>query len=397
MEQNKFKTLKIIAITACITCLLTNTVRDVLYTSNNGKINNKVKVIAELISKYSLYDIDQDKMADYAATGLVCALGDHYSNYYNKSEFASFNTNLSNSFYGIGIVISVDARENKLIVISPIDGGPSAKAGILPGDYIVAVDGVKYNGNEMDEAVSVMRGDDIEDKKGTTVTVTVERDAKLLDYTITRDMVTVNSVNSKMINDKTAYIRITSFNSSEDEESPDTSDEFKEALSNLESHGMQNLIIDLRNNPGGNLSVVNEIADLLLPEGIITYTEEKDGTRKDYYSFPGELSVPIVVLVNGGSASASEVLTGALKDYKKATIVGEKTFGKGIVQTVIPLSDGSGLSLTTSKYYSPNGVCIHGTGIEPDIIVEANDSAQISDLAVEDDIQLQKALEILNK
>lgn len=398
MESNK-KTIKIIAVTAAVTCLLTNTVRDIMYVRDNGVINHKVKKVANIISDYGLYDIDEEKMADYAATGLAVAVDDHYTNYYSKEEFASFNTSLSNSFYGIGIVISVDPETNKLVVVSPIEGGPSANAGILPGDYIVAVDGVEYSGDQMNEAVSLMRGDSLENKKGTQVTVTIERNGTRSDYVITRDIVRINSVNSKMLDDEVAYVRITAFNAVDDKSdgSQDTYDEFKAAIDSLQQEGMKKLVIDLRNNPGGSLSVVNKIADELLPAGIITYTETKTGKRQDYTSQAGELGIPMAVLVNGGSASASEVLTGALKDYKKATIIGTKTFGKGIVQTVIPLGDGSGISLTTSKYFSPSGVCIHGVGIEPDIVVEADETKQISDLSVEEDVQLQKAIEVLKQ
>ena len=390
--------IKIIVFTALISCLLTSTVKDIMYVQNHGEVNNKVKKIVNIIDKYSLYDVDDKKLADFAATGLTVALDDHYTNYYNEEEFASFNTNLSNSFYGVGIVISVDVEANKLIVVSPIEGGPSANAGILPGDYIVKVDGTEYSADQMNEAVSVMRGDKLEEKKGTKVTVTIERDGKLYDYEIIRDVVNVKSVDSKMLDDNTAYIRINSFNAAEEdvEGAKDTYDEFKEALDTLKEGGMQKLIIDLRNNPGGSLSVVNKIADELLPYGIITYTETKDGTRQDYTSQEGELDVPMAVLVNGGSASASEVLTGALKDYEKATVIGTKTFGKGIVQTVIPLGDGTGISITTSKYYSPKGVCIHGVGITPDITVEMDESKQISELSSAEDIQLQKAIEVLN-
>lgn len=398
MESSK-KTIKIIAITAVVTCLLTNTVRDIMYVNNNGVVNNKVKKVADIINTYGLFDIDEEKMADYAATGLAVSVDDHYTNYYNKEEFASFNTSLSNSFYGIGIVISVDTKTNKLIVVSPIEGGPSANAGIMPGDYIVAVDGVEYSGNQMNEAVSLMRGDSLEDKKGTQVTVTVERAGIRNDYVITRDIVRINSVNSKMVDDEIGYVRITAFNAVDDKSdgSQDTYDEFIAAIDSLKAEGMKKLVIDLRNNPGGSLSVVNKIADELLPAGIITYTETKTGKREEYTSSAGELGIPMTVLVNGGSASASEVLTGALKDYKKATVIGTKTFGKGVVQTVIPLGDGSGISLTTSKYYSPSGVCIHGIGIEPDIVVEADETKQISDLSVDEDIQLQKAIEVLKK
>lgn len=402
MEENNGKlkyTLKVVALTALATCLLTNTFRDVVFVRNNGKINNKVQKVAKIISDYSLFDIDEDKMADYAATGLAAAVDDHYTNYYDKESFASFNTSLSNSFYGIGIVVSVDPDSNKLVVVSPVDGGPSANAGILSGDYIVAVDGVEYTGDQMSEAVSIMRGDDIKDKKGTQVTVTVERDGKRQDLVITRDVVKINTVTSKMLDDEIAYVRITEFNSvdTHDEGEQDTYDEFKAAIDNLSKDGMKKLIIDLRNNPGGNLAVVNKIADELLPAGIITYTETKTGKRQDYTSAAGELGIPMAVLVNGGSASASEVLTGALKDYKKATVIGTKTFGKGIVQTVIPLGDGTGISLTTSKYFTPNGVCIHQIGIEPDIVVEATDSRQVSQLTEEEDVQLQKAIEVLKQ
>ena len=398
MQLNK-TTIKIVAVTAAITCILTNTVRDVLYVHNSGAVTNKVKKVANIIDKYGLYDVDEEKMVDYAATGLAVAVDDYYTNYYNRQEFASFNTNLSNSFYGIGIVISVDVDENKLVVVSPIEGGPSAIAGILPGDYIVAVNGVEYNAEQMNEAVSVMRGDDIDNKKGTQVTITVERNGKRSDYVITRDMVNISSVSHKMFDDGIAYVRINSFNAVEDKSdgAQDTYDEFINAIDTLEQEGMKKLIIDLRNNPGGSLNVVTQIADKLLPAGIITYTETKNGKREEYFPDDNELGLPMVVLVNEGSASASEVLTGALKDYKKATIIGTKTFGKGIVQSVIPLGDGSGISLTTSKYYSPNGVCIHGVGIEPDIVVQADETKQISDLSVEEDVQLQKAIEVLKQ
>ncbi len=396
--KSNFKTSTIVILTAVITCILTNTVRDIMFVRDNGKVNNKVSDVVNIIKNYSLYDIDEEKMADYAAAGAVLSLEDHYSNYFTKEEFKSFQTNLSNSFFGIGIVVTVDAEVNKMIVVSPIDGGPAAAAGILTGDYIVAVDGVEYNGEQMSEAVAVMRGDNIEDKEGTNVTVTIERDGERHDYTVVRAVVENDSVNEKMLENNIGYIRITSFNAddAETEDAYDTYSEFRESLDKLKADGMEKLIIDLRGNPGGSLTVVNKIADELLPTGIITYTETKDGKRSDYTSKEGALDIPMVVLVNGGSASASEVLTGALKDYDKAEIIGTKTFGKGIVQTLIPLSDGSGVSVTTSKYYSPNGVCIHGVGIEPDIVVEMDETKQISLLTPEEDIQLQKAVEVLN-
>ena len=396
MEQKR-KIFAIIVFTALVSIILTNTVRDIMYVQN-GSVNNKLSNIVNILKNYSLYDIDEEKLGDYAASGMVVAVDDPYTNYYNKDEFRAYQTNLSNSFTGIGIVLSVDNNINKLVIVSPVDGSPAARAGILAGDYIVAVDGVRYSGDDMNEVVSIIRGDKLENVKGTSVTLTVERNGVLVDYTVMREVVKTDSVSEKMLDNGIGYLRISSFNSADtgDEESTDTYDEFVESLKILNDNGMNKLIIDLRGNPGGNLNIVNKIADDLLPAGIITYTETKNGKRVDYNSYDGEIDMPMAVLVNGASASGSEVLTGALKDYKKAVVIGTKTYGKGIVQTVIPLSDGSGMSVTTSKYFSPSGVCIHGVGIEPDIVVEMDDIKQISLLDYNEDVQLQKAVEVLS-
>lgn len=389
----------IVIITAIVTCFLTNTVRDIMYVRNNGEINSKLSRIVSIIDDYSLYEPDPKKMSDYAASGLVLAVDDNYTNYYPKEEYNSYKTNLSNSFLGIGIVLSIDLETEKLVVVSPIDGSNAAKAGILAGDFVVGVDGISYHGDEMEAAVSAIRGSDLEEKDGTKVVLTIERDGKVMDIEVERGIVENDSVSEKMLDGNIGYIRITAFNSqdAEDENAKDTYDEFIEGLTRLKDMGMTSLILDLRGNPGGSLDVVIKIADELLPYGIITYTEDKNGKRVDYTSSEGELGMPMAVLVNSSSASASEVLTGALKDYDKAEIVGEKTFGKGIVQTMFNLSDGSGLTVTTSKYYSPDGTCIHGIGIEPDVIVEMDSNKQISQLTYDEDIQLQKAVEIINK
>ncbi len=200
-----------------------------------------------------------------------------------------------------------------------------------------------------------------------------------------------------MLEDGIGYLRITGFESKTDNNSQDTYDAFIEHISALKTAGMEKLVIDLRDNPGGDLNVVCKIADEFLPKGIITYTEDKNGKRSTIYSDDKAVDIPIVILVNGGSASASEVLTGALKDYEKATVIGTKTYGKGIVQTVYPFSDGSGMSITTAKYYTPGGTCIHKIGIEPDITVELNTDKAISELEVNEDTQLLKAIEVLSK
>ena len=217
------------------------------------------------------------------------------------------------------------------------------------------------------------------------------------DITVTREKIEKISVKSKMLANNIGYVRITGFESSGEPGSQNTYDEFKENVEALKSAGMSKMIIDVRDNPGGDLSVVCKIADMILPKGIITYTEDKHGKRTTISSDSNELDMPMAILVNGGSASASEILTGALKDYGKATVIGTKTYGKGIVQTVYPFTDGSGISITTAKYYTPNGVCIHQIGIEPDITVEMDNDKAIWELTAEEDVQLQKAIETVSR
>lgn len=275
-----------------------------------------------------------------------------------------------------------------------------ARAGILAGDYILAIDGQEYTGDEFNDAVNKMRGFDVEDARETPVKLTIQRDGgEPFIVEVKRDTVEKDTVKAKMMSDGIAYMRISAFDSKDqnDEEARDTFDEFNENIEELKTQGMKKLVIDLRDNPGGDLNVVAQIADKLLPSGIITYTEDKNGKKNTIYSDDKETDMPMAVLVNGGSASASEVLTGALKDYDKAIVIGTKTYGKGIVQTVYPFSDGSGMSVTTARYFSPNGVCIHGVGIEPDIQAElpAGLEKPITDLTLEEDTQLQKAIEIL--
>jgi len=273
-----------------------------------------------------------------------------------------------------------------------MDNSPAEKAGIRAGDILRAVDGEEFYSSQILDASQKLKNGEI----GSEVIVTIEREGKgTFDLTVIREKIIKETVTSKLINEDVGYIRISEFDYNKERENNNTADEFKEHFNALKTAGMEKMIIDLRNNPGGELSVVCDIADMLVPKGIITYTEDKRGRRETYKSDKNECDMPIVLLVNGGSASASEVLTGALRDYGKATVVGTKTYGKGIVQTVIPFSDGSGMSVTIAKYYTPNGECIHEVGIEPDIVVEMDTDKTISDLEYNEDIQLQKAVELL--
>ncbi len=388
------KTFKTIIITVIITLIIERISYGIILKPYNNQVTKKITTINHIINEKGLYDVSEEELADYAAAGLTLALDDKYTNYYSKEQFKHFMDNIVNGSYVIGIVVSVD-EENRIIVQSVMEDSAAEKAGIKDGDIILEVNSVKYFGDELEKAVSVMRGDELEEKEGTKLQLRIKRDGEEKNITVIREKLAYSSVKSKMLDNNVGYLRILSFNSaSEEADSKDTYDEFIEKLDNLKNSGMKRLIIDLRNNPGGSLDVVKKIADELLPEGIITYTEDKYGERVEYFSDKEELNVPMVVLVNEDSASASEVLTGALKDYNKAKIVGTKTFGKGVVQSVIPFDDGSGLSITTSKYFTPNGVCIHDIGIEPDILIESNEEYEI---AGENDNQFNKAVEIINK
>ena len=397
MKETK-KTFAIICITALITCLLTNTYRDIMFVQKNGKINYKVSSVANILNEYSIFEIDEEKAADYAAIGMTSAVDDIYTVYYPKDEFSTYKTILSNSFCGVGVTIVADVENDMIIVESVVKDSPADEAGITKGDIILGVDDVRYSADKLSDAADAMKGVKEANPKGTVVKITVLRNGEKIDCFVTRDEVKIDSVTEKMIDDtKIGYMRISAFNIKDQnlENAKDTYDEFKESLEVLREGGMERLIIDVRGNPGGSLEIVNKIADELLPQGIITYTLDKKGERVDYTSKEGELNIPMVVLVNGNSASAAEVLTGALNDYEKATVIGTKTYGKGIVQTVFPLNDGSGLSVTTSKYYSPKGNCIHEIGIEPDVVVEMDESIDVTEFNINEDIQLKKAIEHL--
>lgn len=353
---------------------------------------NKLSVIDSYLDKNYLNDYDKKEMLEQAVVGYVNGLDEPYSKYYPAEDFEKYVENVEDSYVGIGVVITMDESGN-IVVLAPFEGSSAYEADVRPGDIISMVDGVAYE--NMNEAVKQIKGG----KEGTTVNITFVRGGEVLEKTIERRQVSSDSVKSEMLDGKIGYVRISSFNTSSEDSDEDTYTEFKEEIESLQNQGMEKLIIDLRDNPGGVLPVACDIADMILPEGIITYMEYKDGSRQDYKSDAKELDIPIAVLINENSASASEVLTGALKDYEKATVIGQKSYGKGIVQTVFPFLDGSGMSLTVAKYYSPNGVCIHDIGIEPDIKVEMPEEYEgmyASSVEHSKDPQLKKAIEVLN-
>lgn len=332
--------------------------------------------------------VDYTKMIDGAIGGMVHSLGDPHSVYLDPRLYSQIKSDTSGSFGGIGVYMGF--KEGGVQVMSVMPDSPSAQAGLLAGDSILAVDGTPVKDIAADEVALKIRGE-----SGTSVDLLVRREGEEdKTYTITRNIIKVKTVAEQMINDKIGYIRITNF-------SENTGAEFKNAMSDLESKYMQGFILDLRGNPGGVITSCVEIAREIVPKGPIVSVIERNGSREVYNSDLEQSKYPIVVLLDGGSASASELLAGALQDTKAATIVGTKSYGKGSVQTVMPMFHDDGLKLTIAKYYTPNDRCIDGIGIEPDVEVESNKAIQRklsfdNKLDLNDDAQLNKAIEVMN-
>ena len=388
-----------IILTAVITAIATTAVLGavgyaVIYkTTSLDKFEKKISMINRYLEDDYIYEYDEDKMLEQAVAGYVEGLDEKYTYYYNPEEFKSYTESLQDSYVGIGVIVSVNDYD-QIEVVAPFEDSSAYEADVKPGDILAAVEDEEFTGKRMSKAVAKIKGGE----EGTTVNLTFIRDGEVLEKTIERRRVSSESVKSEMLDNNIGYMRITAFNMEDEGSDQNTHTEFAEHYNDLVDKGMKKLIIDLRDNPGGALDVVTEIADDILPEGLITYIEYKDGTRKEIMSDDNSIDMPIAVLINENSASASEVLTGALKDYGVATVIGKTSYGKGVVQSVIPFRDGSGMSLTIAKYYSPNGVCIHVTGIEPDIEVELPEEYQdyyISAIEHDKDTQLKKAIEVL--
>ncbi len=341
--------------------------------------------------KESFYqELNDDDLVLGAIRGMMASTEDPYTFYYTPEEMIQAAKDQQGVYEGVGLQLSAD-KDGYLTVLRVFEGTPAVESGIKPGDRIIEVNGTPVsakNDQQMDEAIRMIKG-----SENPSVVVTVRRKNKTLEITLTKTKVSINRIEYKMLENKIGYISIFAFMG-------DDVTGFEKALKALKDDGMKALVIDIRNNPGGLLDHVVSIADLLLPKGLIVYTEDRYERREEHYSKDGALDLPMVVLVNGMSASASEILAGSIQDYGVGTIVGTKTFGKGIVQSVIPFrSDDAGMQLTIARYFTPNGRSIHGTGIIPDVEVHLPDGADPTDIELnpEHDLQLIKALEILNK
>lgn len=362
---------------------------------NYQEIVKKLEAMDELIDQVYLEDVKNVDFADGIYKGFVASLGDPYSTYYTAAEYTALQESSSGVYFGIGASVSQDAKTGIITIVKPFVTGPAYKVGIKPGDILAKVNGEEVTGMDLSAVVSKMKG-----KSGTQVKISIVREGEneLLEFTVTRKKIEVPTIEYQMLSDKIGYITITEFDEI-------TVPQFDAAVSDLEKQKMKALIVDVRNNPGGRLDAVVSILDRILPPKLLVYTEDKYNRREERFAKDKtKVTVPMAVLINGNSASASEIFAGTLQDYKTATIVGTQSFGKGIVQTVIPYSDengkpdGTAVKLTISKYYTPNGRNIHGTGIKPDVEVKLEEKLQKEVIIpVDKDNQLQKAVSLLKK
>lgn len=346
-------------------------------------IESKLTLIDQVIDKHYLYEdeIDEEKLEEMIYLGYVAGLEESYTTYYTAEEFAEVMESSSGIYSGIGAYVSQNMNTGIITIVNPFEGAPAADAGVKKDDILFAVEGEEVTGMDLNMVVAKLKGEE-----GTRVNVTMYRPSEdeYIDFEIVRAVVNVPTVTHKMLDNHIGYIQLTEFDEV-------TVDQFNFAVEELTAMGMESLIFDLRDNGGGLMSSVCSILETVLPKGLLVYTEDKNGEREEEWAKnPDCIEVPMVVLVNGNTASASEIFAGALKDYDKAEIIGTTTFGKGIVQTIIPLKDGSAMKLTTSEYFTPDGIGIHGTGIEPDVIVEY-------DSENEEDNQLQAAVNYLSQ
>jgi len=363
---------------------------DALELSEDSAINEdtvkKLQTLEATINKYFyLGDLTDEKLQDGLYKGLLEALDDPYSEYYTAAELKDLISQMSGIYYGIGAYVSIDTTTSLPKISGVIAGTPAEAAGLRANDLIYQVNDVSTQGLSLTEAVSYIRGEE-----GTEVTLTIIREgvSDYLQVVATRQKVVSPTVNYEMLANGMGYIQIVEFDDV-------TADQFADALATLRGSDMKGLILDLRANPGGGLTSVVDISKMLLPKGLIVYTEDKNGKQAEYQcDGTREIDIPMVVLVDMNSASAAEILAGAIQDYGKGTLIGTTTFGKGIVQQIIPFRDGSAMKVTVSSYYTPKGRNIHGIGIEPDIVCEF-DGETYYNTGGEYDNQLEKAKEVL--
>ena len=330
-----------------------------------SEVEGKLNAIDSVLESFYFGDVDDETAKDNIYKAYLSSYGDKYTMYYTADEYKALKESTNGKFYGIGAVCQLSG-EGGVLLVDVYDNGAGYQAGLRSGDRVVNVDGRDITGMELSSAVALIKGD-----KGTSVTLEVIRGTERLTFSAVRDAVEAKTVSYTLLDNNIGYLSISQFEEV-------TTKQFKAAVEDLQSQGMKGLVIDIRNNPGGLLDTVVGMLKYMLPDGLIVYTEDKQGNRKEYKGQDNdEFNLPLAVIVNGNSASASEIFAGAIQDYGKGTIIGTQTYGKGIVQTVKPLTDGSALKFTIAKYFTPMGQDIHGKGVTPDMVVEYDTDADV--------------------
>lgn len=341
------------------------------------RTQQKVELIEDLIEKNYLEDVDEADMTDGMLKGLVSGIGDTYADYYTADEYKEIINATQGDYRGVGMIMQQYEDTKEVVIVGVYEDTPADRAGIKAGDILVQVDDMICQENDLEVVAAA-----IKNGEGDQVHLILQRDGETYEVDATKEEIQVPVVAGKMLEDQIGYIQIAQFTGL-------TSDQFEKYYTELKEQDMKGLIVDLRNNPGGLLDAAVDTLCQILPEGLVVYMQTKDGTKTEY-SCDGEtpIEIPMVVLVNEYSASASEIFAGAVHDYGVGTLLGTRTYGKGIVQKTFPFTDGSAVKMTIAYYYTPNGTCIHGEGIEPDVEVELPEDAT-------EDVQLIKAQEIL--
>lgn len=330
-----------------------------------SEVEGKLNAIDSVLESFYFGDVDDETAKDNIYKAYLSSYGDKYTIYYTADEYKALKESTNGKFYGIGAVCQLSG-EGGVLLVDVYDNGAGYQAGLRSGDRVVNVDGRDITGMELSSAVALIKGD-----KGTSVTLEVIRGTERLTFSAVRDAVEAKTVSYTLLDNNIGYLSISQFEEV-------TTKQFKAAVEDLQSQGMKGLVIDIRNNPGGLLDTVVGMLKYMLPDGLIVYTEDKQGNRKEYKGQDNdEFNLPLAVIVNGNSASASEIFAGAIQDYGKGTIIGTQTYGKGIVQTVKPLTDGSAIKFTIAKYFTPKGQDIHGKGVTPDMVVEYDTDADV--------------------
>ena len=330
-----------------------------------SEVEGKLNAIDSVLESFYFGDVDDETAKDNIYKAYLSSYGDKYTMYYTADEYKALKESTNGKFYGIGAVCQLSG-EGGVLLVDVYDNGAGYQAGLRSGDRVVNVDGMDITGMELSSAVALIKGD-----KGTSVTLEVIRGTERLTFSAVRDAVEAKTVSYTLLDNNIGYLSISQFEEV-------TTKQFKAAVEDLQSQGMKGLVIDIRNNPGGLLDTVVGMLKYMLPDGLIVYTEDKQGNRKEYKGQDNdEFNLPLAVIVNGNSASASEIFAGAIQDYGKGTIIGTQTYGKGIVQTVKPLTDGSAIKFTIAKYFTPKGQDIHGKGVTPDMVVEYDTDADV--------------------